>query len=144
MTREYSYNLISADEIHCEKVNDEVYMLTRDFYCVVLEEGTNLTYLIKIQRGFMWNGASVPKLFQWFLPNFDKENNLYNVAALVHDAMYASKLWNRFRADDLFRSILRDAGVSRFKAGLADKILIFAGSHYGDDEYSVAHLVTID
>jgi hypothetical protein len=91
----------------------------------------------------MWNGASVPKVFQWFLPNFDRKNNLYNVAALVHDALYASKLWERLRSDDLYRCILRDSGISRLKAGVADKVLIFAKKHYGDDEYNCAHLVSI-
>lgn len=142
MLKEYSFNVVSADEIRYEEVNDNLYMLTRDFYCVV-SEGDYKIHLIKIQRGFMWNGASIPKIFRWFLPNFDKKNNLYNVGALVHDALYASKLWERLRSDDLYRSILRDSGISRFKAGTADKALIFAKKHYGDDEYNCAHLVSI-
>jgi hypothetical protein len=94
---------------------------------------------------FRCDGLSVPVLFRWFLPSWDKKNELYNIAGAVHDWLYATKGANEFftreECDDIFRGILREAGVGRFKAGVADVMVgLFAGCglHWGNDSLGVA------
>lgn len=103
------------------------------------------------QPGFKCDGLSVPSVFRWFLPSWDQKNELYNIAGAVHDWLYATKgayrVWTREECDDIFRGVLRISGVSRFKAGVADKAVeLFAGNrrHWGNDCYGVSGLVRVD
>lgn len=96
---------------------------------------------LKLKAGFRTDGASVPSLFTWFLPKWDKNNMKYNCAAIIHDCLYSAKgikgTFTREECDDFFRGGVRVAGYSRFKAGVADKAIEwFASSpkHWGDDD----------
>ena len=96
---------------------------------------------LKLKSGFRTDGASVPSLFTWFLPKWDKDNMTYNCAAIIHDCLYSAKgikgTFTREECDDFFRGGVRVAGYSRFKAGVADKCIEwFASSptHWGDDD----------
>lgn len=96
---------------------------------------------LKLKYGFRTDGASVPSIFTWFLPKWDKKNMTYNCAAILHDCLYSTKGHNgkfsREECDDFFRGGVRCAGYSRFKAGVADKCIEwFASSpeHWGDDD----------
>ena len=98
-------------------------------------------------QGFRCDGLSVPKLFRWFIPSWDERNCLYNVAGALHDWLYATKgncgMFTREECDDIFRGLLRESGINRFRAGCADKAVeIFAGNkrHWGNDGYGVAAL----
>lgn len=102
-------------------------------------------------RGFRCDGLSVPKIFRWFLPSWDKKNTLYNVAGALHDWLYTTKgnfgMFTREECDDFFRGLLRESGIGRFKAGCADKAVEwFAGnkSHWGNDNYCVAPLARME
>ena len=72
-----------------------------------------LGYQINIAKKFVHNGASIPR-FLWsiigcpFSPRF-------RAAAIVHDYLYFIKA-NRKLADQIFKQMLLDAGVSRVKA----------------------------
>lgn len=98
-----------------------------------------------IKPGFICDGLSVPKIFQWFLPAWDKKNVLYNLAGVIHDGLYATKGFSTFsreECDAIFRSILRDSGISRFKAGCADKAVEWFASgenHWGNDPQWNSH-----
>lgn len=60
----------------------------------------------------------------------------------IHDSLYTLKganLFTREECDDVFRGLLRDAGISRMKAGLADmSVGLFAGGdkHWGNDTWN--------
>lgn len=102
-------------------------------------------------RGFRCDGLSVPKIFRWFLPSWDAKNTLYNVAGALHDWLYTTKgnfgRFTREECDDFFRGLLRCSGISRFKAGCADKAVgLFAGGkdHWNNDSYGVAPLVRME
>lgn len=105
------------------------------------EKKQKITFIIK--TGFVCDGLSVPKIFQWFLPAWDKKNVLYNLAGAVHDGLYTNKgfsIFTREECDSIFRGILRDSGISRFKAGCADKAIEWFASgdkHWGNDDYNV-------
>lgn len=124
----------------------EQYILCNDIE-VVLKEG-NYGYIVRIhiKSGAVWDGLSVPYIFRWFMPNYFIDNPLANVAGLVHDAMYASELVAKDTADDMFRGILRDAGISRFRASTAEYLVEkFAKKHYGieHDKWNLRKKISI-
>ena len=76
--------------------------------------------LILVPAGFVYDGASVPKLFQRFYPKFGAK---YDYASCVHDFLceeanshvgeeYKTK---RKLADDIFKEISILAGVSKWR-----------------------------
>ena len=110
--------------------------------------GKKLGVSAVFSEGFRCDGLSVPVAFRWFLKSWDSKNMLYNFAGAFHDWLYATKgngcKFSREECDDIFRGILRESGIGRFKAGLADKAVeLFAGGkeHWGEDNYKVAGLV---
>jgi hypothetical protein len=103
-----------------------------------------LELTFSFHEGFRCDGLSVPCAFRWFLPSWDSKNALYNVAGALHDWLYATKgysILRREECDDIFRGLLRESGIGRFKAGCADKAVEwFAGgkNHWGNDSYQIA------
>lgn len=128
------------------KLQDDKYILENDIEVDLKEGNYGYTVRISIKAGAVWDGLSVPYLFRWFLPNYSIDNPLVNIAGLVHDAMYASELVAKDTADDMFRGILRDAGISRFRASTAEYLVEkFAKKHYGieHDKYDLRNRVSI-
>ena len=76
-------------------------------------EVRKLGYRIIIAKGFVFDGASIPRVF-WpstgcpFRPK-------YRAAAVVHDYLYSIKA-DRKLADQIFKQMLLDAGVSKYAA----------------------------
>lgn len=107
-------------------------------------DGKKHVFAMRFENGFACDGLSVPKPLRWFLPSWDKKNGNYNLAGVVHDALYGNAGFDRFtreECDDIFRGLLRESGISRFKAGCADKAVgWFANKHFGSDDLKVAHL----
>lgn len=67
-------------------------------------------YDIKVFRGFITDGASVPKSLQWLYNPYGKYIN----AAVVHDYLYSTYNntgINRTLADKIFRHIMKETGV---------------------------------
>ncbi|UDQ96805.1 DUF1353 domain-containing protein [Lentisphaerota bacterium WC36G] len=62
-------------------------------------------YKITILRGFLFDGASIPQFF-WSTTGspFDFR---FLIAALIHDALYASESLARKEADQIFRLLLK-------------------------------------
>ena len=119
---------------------DGLYVLDKDMHATVKDE-TGLTYTFTLKKGFTSNGGSVPWAFRWFMPSWDDDVPLLNVAYLLHDWLYASREMCKAYADDLLRSLLRDAGYNRFHAStVCWAVNNFARSHFGQDEYCVADL----
>ena len=104
---------------------------------------------IHLTSGFKCDGLSIPLPFRWFLKKWDDNKPLYNLAGVIHDALYITKgygIFSREECDDIFRGLLRDAGISRFKAGVADKCVeLFGGSHrhWGGDAYQQKNRIYI-
>lgn len=127
-----------------------------ELFVLIERKGKELTYKFSFQgrdaapgqAGFICDGLSVPWAFRWFLKSWDEDNQLYNLAGALHDWLYATlgayNIFTRSECDDIFRGILRESGVGRFKAGAADLAVgIFAGNrrHWGSDSYKVGELV---
>lgn len=125
---------------------DNHYELTSDIE--VIEQYGDYCIKTKVKKGYKWDGASVPKYLQWFLPSFDKKNELYNVAALLHDVRYGARgfcLVSREETDDMLRGAWRISGISRIKAGIADVALEkIAESHWGNDNYHCSYLASME
>ena len=67
-------------------------------------------YDIKVFRGFITDGASVPKSLQWLYNPYGKYIN----AAVVHDYLYSvynNTGINRTLSDKIFRHIMKETGV---------------------------------
>ena len=117
------------------------HVLQKSIRTVISDEHGNY-YQIVLDKGFRCDGLSVPKIFRWYLPSWDKDNQLYNLSGSIHDALYTLKganIFTREESDDIFRGLLRDSGISRAKAGLADMAVgIFAGGdrHWGNDTWN--------
>lgn len=112
-----------------------------------LEVNTGDEYRFRFKRGLVWDGASVPKAFRWYLPNIDPDNLVYTLAGLVHDACYGSECVPREVADDLFRGTMRDAGLPRRKASFAEFLVsIFGRGHYGkaEDRHGIRYRVRME
>ena len=131
-----------------EKAGSHVLKSDGDLYVLLQSKKNEATYRFTFKTGFKCDGLSVPWAFRWFLKDWDEEKNLYNLAGALHDWLYATegddRMFSRSECDDIFRGILREAGVGRFKAGAADLAVgLFAGNrrHWGADSYKVGELV---
>lgn len=134
------YMMVTNNDNSLWKKENGVYVLTKNVKTTIADENNNL-FTITLKKGYKCDGLSVPKAFHWFLSSWDKNNSTYNLAGAIHDALYTMKgfgVYKREQCDDIFRGILRDCGISRFKAGCADKAVEwFAGgkSHWGNDDF---------
>lgn len=128
-----SYKVTNYSLLEMSSIDNDKFVLLNDFYITVMKsDNANEKYTIKISKGAIWDGLSIPKMFRWFMPEIDYTNELYSAAGLVHDCLYASELLSKSISDDIFRSILRDAGMTRFKASTAHLcVKLFAKCHYG-------------
>lgn len=113
----------------------------------ITHNGTSKTIAMEFKKGFICDGHSVPKKFQKILPRWKNGNMKYDLAAVVHDAMYFNKgfgMFTRSEADDFYRGILRDSGVNRLICSTADKALeLFGSDHWGEDSFGTKDLVKV-
>lgn len=116
------------------------YVLDNELHVTVKDEfGTK--YIFTLYKGFRCDGGSVPIVFRWFMPSWNDEVPLLNVAYMLHDWLYASREMCKAYADDLLRGLLRDAGYNRFHAStVCWAVDTFARGHFGSDELGVADL----
>ncbi len=87
-------------------------------------------YKIVVYSGFKTDGASVPKIFRWFVDPFSGN---YLPAAIVHDALYQSQILTREESDLIFLNGMLTCGVSPIKA----EILFQAVSLFGNSAWTV-------
>lgn len=122
--------------LRCWTKIGDIYQATDDIIVIVRDE-TGMHYEFHLLPGFRTDGGSVPLAFQWFVPKWSSTNDLINAAYFIHDAAYASGLVHRNIADDMLRGLLRDAGLSRFKAStVCWCVNKFAAGHYGPENDS--------
>lgn len=116
----------------------------------IVKDEKRFVFDARFLKGYETDGLSVPKIFQKWFPKFDKVNILYNFSGMFHDWLYSVKgntgdaVFSRSECDDLFRGILREAGISRTKAGIMDWCVgLFAGGsrHWGNDSRNCRELV---
>lgn len=127
-----------------DKVND-LYVMKNNVYLDFTYNGTNLRFIV--DKGAMTDGLSVPKIFRWYLPVWNDNNILYNIAGICHDGMYGSELISKDIADLIFYNGLVKAGISKTKSSAAKyAVQYLAGLHYGKehDDFGISpycHLI---
>ena len=132
-----------SDICNYEKVNG-LYVLKNDVW--IDFEYNYGKFRIKVDKGAMTDGLSVPKIFRWYLPDWDDKNVLYNVAGICHDGMYGSEAVCKDLADEIFYQGLLTAGISRSKATVAKyAVQYLAGLHYGhdNDDFNISPYVSL-
>lgn len=141
----WSFNVLNCSELLCTTDEKGLHVVQKKLVLELMRDDNKL-YTITIKKGAKCDGLSIPWGFRWFLPTWDNDNSLYNVAGLVHDLLYGSELLPKDECDDIFRSILRDAGISRFKASTAEWcVQTFAKCHYGKEhaKYNESKYITL-
>lgn len=126
------------------EVVNGLYVLKNDVWLDFEHNGSK--FRIKVDKGAMTDGLSVPKIFRWYLPDWDDRNVLYNVAGVVHDGCYGSELVCKELADEIFYRGLLTAGISRSKATVAKyAVQYLAGLHYGrkNDDFGISEYVSL-
>ena len=112
------------------KESGDLYILNQDF------EYTGNGVEITVPKGFFYDGASTPKFLWWVLPR----DGVHRAAALIHDWIYArnrrggAKNFTRKDADKLFYQMLKDYGLTSWKAFAAYKAVRFGGRFYWSDK----------
>lgn len=81
-----------------------------------------------VPKGFKTNGASIPRVFWWFM----HPAGVLFEAATMHDYMYEKALKTKLQADNVFREIALDHGVSEVKVTIAYYLVrLFGRGNYG-------------
>ena len=95
-----------------------------------------------VKKGFISDGASIPKGLWWLIGSPFTGN--YTRAALLHDALYASELYERDICDDIFLNEMEKDGVSWWKRNLMYSAVRSFGwtvwSSHNDEDVSRARL----
>lgn len=133
-----------SNSISVHKVNG-LYVLDNPVY-IIFEYNYN-KFKITVGKNAMTDGLSVPKIFRWYLTDWDNDNVLYNVAGICHDGAYGSELLAKDIADELFYQGLVMAGISKSKAKVAKyAVQYLAGLHYGrkNDDFGISPYVKLD
>lgn len=88
-----------------------------------------------VPRGFIFDGASIPRLARWLIDDSD----LYTSPALAHDYLYCyagrvpGGVWTRLEADMLFLGLMERCGVPRWKRAAAYRaVRLCGGKHWGE------------
>ena len=88
-------------------LQDDLFILLED---VVVE---SLGYKITVKAGFDFDGASIPQALWGVYGN--PLSGKFRIAALVHDALYASEKLSRELADAIFLDLMKQHKVGYIK-----------------------------
>ena len=94
-------------ELKVNIVDENVFILLED---VVVE---SLGYKITVKKGFDFDGASIPQSLWSVYGN--PLSGKFRIAALVHDALYASEKLPRELADSIFLDLMKQHEVGYLK-----------------------------
>lgn len=133
-----------SNEVNYKKVNG-LYVIQNDVWIDFLYNDNK--FRITVDAGAMTDGLSVPKIFRWYLPDWNDSNLLYNIAGICHDGAYGSELLSKDIADELFYQGLIKAGISKSKATVAKwAVEHLAGLHYGrkNDDFGISEYVNVE
>lgn len=112
-------------------INGDEAILDKDITIKVVLENKCIYYSLK--KGFRWNGCSFPTPI---CPRFDKKNELYNIAILLHDVNYHNIGVKKDDSDEMLCQMLRKSGYNAFNAELIHIAVRLFGKTYGEDEFN--------
>lgn len=103
---------------------------TADSREIGINIGTHETK-ITIQRGFKTDLASIPRAFWLIFPPIGTKHNQYGTPAVLHDYLYASKIFNRKTADLIFLTAMKQYKVRLVvRYAFFFVVRVFGGKHY--------------
>ena len=109
--------------------DDENWILGRP---LVAETGDGET--ITVPLGFTTDGASIPAIART-LTGWAKFEGPQRWAGILHDWLYYQPGYDRKRADQVFREVLRNEGASRFKTStMYWAVRLFGGAAYRSNQ----------
>lgn len=86
---------------------------------------------VKVQRGFPWDSASIPKFLQDRIAKWGR----HSTASLVHDWLYHHRIGDRLTADQVFLQCLKEDGVGWLKrSAMYRAVRLFGGRAWRDDD----------
>ena len=88
------------------KGTDRDFLVSKGFWYL------DKNFYVRVKKGWITDGASVPRLF-WNI--FPPVAGKYLEAAVLHDALYKSQRVKRSEADRLFYKAMKDLGVAFWK-----------------------------
>lgn len=117
-------------ELKVNIIDENVFILLEDVEVEVLG------YTIRVKKDFDFDGASIPKIFWSTIGN--PLTGDYKIAALIHDALYASQELQKELADNIFLEIMRLHGVSYAKRySMYNAVKHFGGSAWENNKVEV-------
>jgi hypothetical protein len=81
---------------------------------------------IKVHKGYITNGADVPRVFWWFVPPFKPK---YLPAIIVHDYLFENKQYKK--GNDIFEQILLSIEDSYITRMMIKSVRVYANLKYG-------------
>lgn len=83
---------------------------------------------IIVPAGFIYDGASVPRIFTAILPNSGER---YDRAACLHDFLYATRMFDRKKCDEIFLEAMKFDKVAKWKAwAMYQSVRLFGNKAY--------------
>ena len=79
---------------------------------IMRKVGTDIT--IQIPKGFVCDGASVPRILWTIFPPFHR----WTDSAIIHDFLYKTQFIDRKICDKIFLTCMLEGGVNKFVAYL--------------------------
>ena len=103
--------------------NEGKYQLMEDY------EFTVLDFKRKIEKGFKFDGASIPRAF-WTLLGVTPFHAKIIIPALIHDYIYDKKCLQREIADKVFKYLLEQNGFKARAWIMYQAVRLFGGLHW--------------
>ena len=105
--------------------NGKGYVLTMEYRVTINGE------TVVIPRGFLFDGASVPRAV-WSIIG-DPFSPEFMIPAIAHDWLYWSRQWHQEKADKALFDLLKASGVGSLRAGsMYRAVRLFGSSRYKD------------
>ena len=102
-----------------ESVERYPFINKKELKVALLDRKKSKKYTFTIQKGYCWDGASIPRIF-WRLIG-SKTDNKFLIPSLIHDVLCENHSYvnnDRYFADKVFERLLRVSEVPAFNRWL--------------------------
>lgn len=113
------YILPTMTKIERESVEQYPFINKKELKVALLDRKKSKKYTFTIQKGYCWDGASIPRIF-WRLIG-SKTDNKFLIPSLIHDVLCENHSYvnnDRYFADKVFERLLRISEVPAFNRWL--------------------------
>ena len=98
-----------TERLVVSKVDKRLWEVEREFTYYIGDEESNES--VTVPEGFMTDFASIPRIFWTILP----PDGEYTQAAVLHDYLYHTKIFDRKKCDAIFLEAMTVLNVPRWK-----------------------------